>query len=510
MLNIIPIKKSTLWLSAFTFIGLQGCGGGGEGNDEVMTQTVAQTQLDGIISSLNLAVDPTAGRTIPNINDPLPQLGKKLFFSKSLSGDLDVACASCHHPMLGGADALSMPIGVNAVQPQVMGAGRVDGDDLPDVPRNSPTIFNVALWDTSLFWDSRVESLGKESAQNGAASGISTPDSGFGVADANAGSNLVTAQARFPVTSVEEMKDSTFESGETNASIRDHLAARIGDFGEGAGELATNDWLSAFQTAFNSSASANTLITFDNIALAIAEYQRSMIFVNSPWQNYLDGDSAALSDDAIDGAILFFTSAAENGGGCVNCHSGSLFSDGQQHTVGFPQIGPGKGVGDDDDFGRELITGDTDDRYRFRTPSLLNVAVTAPYGHSGAYASLNDVMRHYNNPRNTVDDFFDDDEMCDLDQFENVSGCTSLYPDARQNSFRALNKLDDEQDDGTSLFQNVGLNGNERNRLEAFLNALTDPCVTDRNCMLPWMADEVADNPDDQALIATDINGVNL
>nr|WP_269809329.1 hypothetical protein [Enterovibrio nigricans] len=144
------------------------------------------------------------------------------------------------------------------------------------------------------------------------------------------------------------------------------------------------------------------------------------------------------------------------------------------------------------------------------TPSLLNVAVTAPYGHSGAYASLNDVMRHYNNPRNTVDDFFDDDEMCDLDQFENVSGCTSLYPDARQNSFRALNKLDDEQDDGTSLFQNVGLNGNERNRLEAFLNALTDPCVTDRNCMLPWMADEVADNPDDQALIATDINGVNL
>ncbi|PKF49328.1 cytochrome C peroxidase, partial [Enterovibrio nigricans] len=152
MLNIIPIKKSTLWLSAFTFIGLQGCGGGGEGNDEVMTQTVAQTQLDGIISSLNLAVDPTAGRTIPNINDPLPQLGKKLFFSKSLSGDLDVACASCHHPMLGGADALSMPIGVNAVQPQVMGAGRVDGDDLPDVPRNSPTIFNVALWDTSLFW----------------------------------------------------------------------------------------------------------------------------------------------------------------------------------------------------------------------------------------------------------------------------------------------------------------------------------------------------------------------
>ncbi|KKD60573.1 cytochrome C peroxidase [Grimontia sp. AD028] len=490
---------------------LIGCGGGG--GDEVSAQTMQtaeQTELTGIIENLGLAVSPLSGRTFPNINDPLPQLGKKLFFSKSLSGDQDVACASCHHPMLGGADGLSLPVGVNAIQPEVMGVGRVDGDNLPDVPRNSPTVFNVALWDTSLFWDSRVESLGKELGQNGSVSGISTPDSGFGVADTNAGNNLVMAQARFPVTSDEEMKDTTFESGETNDSIRDHLAARIGDYGEGVGELATNEWLTAFQLAFSSSDDAATLITFDNIALALSEYQRSMVFVNSPWQNYLDGDTTALSDDAIEGAILFYTSTDDDGGGCVNCHSGALFSDGQQHTIGFPQIGPGKGVGNDDDFGRESITGVRDDRYRYRTPSLLNIAVTAPYGHAGAYADLNDVLRHYNNPRNTVDDFFDDDELCDLPQFENVSGCTSLYPDARQNSFRALNKLDDEQDEGTSLFGNININGNERNQLEAFLNALTDPCVRDRDCMSPWIADEVADNPDDNVLIATDQFGSPL
>lgn len=508
----ISSKNTRVWLAAVcSALIVTGCGGGdGDGSGATTDanagnqQTQSESELELIIANFNLNTDPTANRTIPDINDPLPQLGKKLFFSKSLSGDQDVACASCHHPTLGGADALSLPVGVNAVQPELMGQGRVDGDELPDVPRNSPTVFNVALWDTSLFWDSRVESLGKEAGQNGAGSGISTPDSGFGVADSNAGNNLVTAQARFPVTSVEEMKDTTFESGETNESIRDHLAARIGDFGEGFGELATNQWLTEFQTAFNSSAGALTLITFDNIALALGEYQRSMVFVNSPWQDYLEGDLEALSDAAIEGALLFFTATSEGGAGCVNCHSGTLFSDGQQHTVGFPQIGPGQGVGDDDDFGRELITGDSDDRYRYRTPSLLNIAATAPYGHAGAYATLDDVLRHYNNPRGTVDDFFDNDELCDLPQFVNVTACNSLYSDARGNSFSALNKLRDEQNDGTSLFNNTNINGNERAQLEAFLNALTDPCVLDRDCLSPWIADQVNDNPDDNVFIAQD------
>lgn len=409
-----------------------------------VTLTEDQTALNAIIERLDLAVSPTAGRTIPDINDPLTVLGRKLFFSKSLSGDQDVACASCHHPMLGGADELSLPVGVDATQPQVLGEGRVDENNLPDVPRNSPTIFNMALWGTGLFWDSRVESSGKEAAQNGAGSAISTPDSGFGVADANAGDNLVMAQARFPVTSEEEMKDRTFENGSSNDTIRSHLAARVGDYGMWAGELATNQWLAAFQSGFNRSDGATSLITYDNIAKALAEYQRSMVFVNSPWQNYLDGDTTALTDQQVEGALLFFTDAAQGGAGCVNCHSGSLFSDGQHHTVGFPQIGPGKNTGDDDDFGRELVSGDADDRYRFRTPSLLNIAVTAPYGRAGAYGSLDRVLRHYNNPRNAVDNYFDNDRLCDLDQFENVNNCNSLYNNARSHSFDAISKLEDE------------------------------------------------------------------
>ncbi|WP_028021500.1 cytochrome-c peroxidase [Enterovibrio calviensis] len=510
-------NKYTNWLLIFGLCaGLQGCGGdgnadanGGADNTNV-TLTEEQTALNAIIENLNLAVSPTAGRTIPDINDPLATLGRKLFFSNSLSGDQDVACASCHHPMLGGADELSLPVGVNATQPEVLGEGRVDADDLPDVPRNSPTIFNMALWDTGLFWDSRVESSGKEAGQNGAGSTISTPDSGFGVADANAGDNLVMAQARFPVTSDEEMKDTTFENGSNNDTIRSHLAARIGDYGVGAGELATNQWLAAFQTGFNSSDGATTLITYDNIAKALAEYQRSMVFVNSPWQNYLDGETDALTNLQIEGALLFFTDTTQGGAGCVNCHSGILFSDGLHHTVGFPQIGPGKNTGDDDDFGRELISGDTNDRHRFRTPSLLNIAVTAPYGHAGAYGNIERVLRHYDNPRNTVNNYFNNDRLCDLDQFENVSNCTSLYPDARSHTLDAISKLEDEQNNGTSELNNVNFDGTERAQLEAFLNALTDPCVLDRACMSAWIADEVDDNPDAQVLIATDEFGAPL
>lgn len=297
-------------------LALSGCGDSGsdsESSDSNIELTESDMSLQTVIDDKNLDRSAIANRDIPSITSPLANLGKKLFFSQSLGGDFDSACASCHHPTLGGADALSLPIGVESINPQVLGQGRENNSGLPVVPRNSPTIFNVALWDSSLFWDSRVESLGKENNQNGAASGISTPDSGFGVADSNAGSNLVTAQARFPVTSNEEMKTAGFEDGSSNDVIRDHLAARLGDYDEGIGELARNQWLAEFQTAFNSTADAEGLVTFENTVEAIGEYERSMAFIDSPWRNYLDGDTNALTEQQKQGALLFFN-APEDGG----------------------------------------------------------------------------------------------------------------------------------------------------------------------------------------------------
>lgn len=526
-MNVNPVKLTTIIWMLTALIGCSGGGSNGGNNDTVDDNTpVVDTpevdtpevdpgdeqdqQLRAIITAQGLTGNPAAGLDLPDINDPLPQLGKLLFFSKSLGGEFDSACVTCHHPTLGGGDELSLPVGVGANDPDLLGLGRIHEDGIPLVPRNSPTVFNVGLWQTSLFWDSRVESLTPEINPPVA---IRTPDSTFGNADNNAGPTLAAAQARFPVTSVEEMKTDSFEAGSDNATIRAHLAGRIGNYGSGAGELTSTTWVAAFQEAFNSTAGAEELITFDNIALALGEYERSMVFIDSPWRAYVEGDNSAITDNQKAGAILFLTNTNEDGAGCVACHRGDMFSNSQHHVVAFPQIGPGKGdgisdaLGNTEDFGRERETNDNDDRYRFRTPSLLNVAVTAPYGHAGAYNTLRQVVDHYDNPGNEVDDYFDDGGWCQLPQFATISDCQDLYPRARANSELVLQRLNRNRDQGISLLQNPQLNNQETNDIVSFLESLTDPCVVDRDCVAPWIADPSAPGPDGQQLNARDSSG---
>ncbi len=510
-LNKLPVFLASAVISAVIATLITACGS--DGGSTVNAASPAQVnsaldnQLRPLIATLGLTGDPSAGRTLPDIEDPLSQLGKALFFSKSLGGGFDTSCASCHHPMLGGGDNLSFPVGVEALTSDLLGPGREYAEGSPVVPRNAPTIFNAGLWDTGLFWDSRVESLGKEAGENGSASGISTPDSGFGIADLNAGDNLVAAQARFPVTSVDEMKTADFETGSSNAAIRHHLAARFGNYSEGTGELASPNWLALFQAAFNSTETAENLVTFDNIVLAIAEYERSMVFVNNPWKAYVEGDNAALTDEQKSGAILFFTPPNQGGAGCSGCHSGDLFSDGRHHGIAFPQIGPGEGDGNHDDFGRERVTHNAGDRYHFRTASLLNIAVTAPYTHSGAFETLDDVVRHYVNPVASVQGFFDNGGWCQLQQFSTVVNCASLYPDAENNSQLALQKLSEERDARATAFAPIRLNPAQAGEVVAFLEALTDPCVVDRDCLDPWIADPSQSGPDGNQLQAVDVNG---
>jgi len=171
-----------------------------------------------------------------------------------------------------------------------------------------------------------------------------------------------------------------------------------------------------------------------------------------------------------------------------------MFSDEAHHTIAAPQFGPGKGNPNDNDFGRENITGLAVERFRFRTPTLLNISVTAPYMHTGAYETLNAVLQHYDNPNGEVDDFFDNGAWCDLDQFEDIANCQALnlYPNAEQNTNQALNKRNQErnQNDPAAL-ENINLNNGEINDLEEFLETLTDPCVTSRACLAPWIPSAV-------------------
>jgi cytochrome c peroxidase len=490
-----------------------------ESTDTSPVATALDRQLSQIITQLNLNQQPQ--RDLPTISEALPQLGKKLFFTKGLGGDFDSACVTCHHPALGGADQLSLSVGVDAENPDLLGRGRVHKNGLPEVPRNTPTVFNSGFWDRGMFHDSRVESLNFVAGTNGSNGNIRTPDSSLNTADVNAGQNMVAAQARFPVTSTEEMRGTSFESGNSNADVRNHLAARMGDYGEGAGELGTNDWLLEFQQAFASNDSAENLISFNNIAHAIGEYERSMQFANHPWQNYMDGELAAITEQQKEGAALFFGTPQNGGAGCIACHSGQLFSDEQHHVVAFPQIGPGKGDGlgingggGDDDFGRARETANDNDRYHFRTASLLNLKVTAPYGHSGSFESLEQVVRHYINPQRSVQNYFSRDALCQLDQFESliasgVTSCANLYPNAETNSLLAVAKLNQEQQAQTSRLPRIQLNDEEVDQLVSFLQALTDPCVESSACLSDWIP-ATNEAPDNHQLNAINQNGQTL
>ena len=515
-----PFK--TALLSTLMLALIAGCGGGGGGDAPPTTgggggggggggTSQIDTDLRTMINQMGLTGDPSAGRNLPDINDPIPQLGKLLFFSKSLSGDLDTACASCHHPALGGGDALALPIGVGATDPDLLGPGRSRPDGLPNVGRHSQSVFNVGLYDKALFWDSRVESLGADADANGTMSGIRTPESALGVADAGVptGASLPAAQARLPVAVVEEMRGSLMP-GASDDDLRAHLAERIGDYGAGTGALAGNGWLAEFQTAFSSSAPAQDLVTFDNIAFALAEYQRSMVFVDTPWRRYVEGDNAAISTEAKEGALLFYGDTSNQGFNCASCHGGDFFTDERNMLVGFPQSGIGKGDGaaGDHDFGREQQSGDVAERFFFRTPTLLNIEATAPYGHTGTF-DLIFALQHYFLPLQTLGDALPGGSVCEVPQFADNPDCATLFPNTlaySQETFAAVTA----QRMGSSpelTFPDLNFSPtSDAPKLLAFIQTLTDPCTLDRACLVPWIPD-AAEAPDAHQLNAIDENG---
>ena len=116
------------------------------------------------------------------------------------------------------------------------------------------------------------------------------------------------------------------------------------------------------------------------IAKALATFQRTLVTGPSQFDRYLAGDQNALSPEAKRGLELFKGEA-----GCIDCHHGPLLSDGKFYRLGVSLR----------DKGREHVTDNKEDRFRFRTPSLRNVAETAPYMHDGSLETLEDVVTFY-------------------------------------------------------------------------------------------------------------------
>ncbi len=470
-------------------------------NDNNNQSDLLNDELRQVISAQNIKV-LTVPDSTPSVESNIVQLGKKLFFTKALSGNMDTACASCHHPNLGGGDDLPLPIGVEALNTELLGPGRLHAatgghhDGGPTVPRNAPTTFNFGFYDKAIFHDGRIENHASSPARGGVNDPIRTPDVMFADDDPKAGANLAAAQARFPVTSAEEMRGFTFEANNSNADVRAHLQARLQGTNN---ELAKNEWLIEFQTGFSdTNGTAESLITFDNIAFAMGEYERSQVLVDIPWHDYLNGDNNAISESAKRGALLFYNSADAGGFGCASCHSGAFFTDEKYHVIAIPQIGRGKGDGvtGDDDFGRFRETKVEDDKYAFRTSHLVNITDTAPYGHDGAYATLNDMVKHHLNAEQAIADYVAADVQ------------TGIQTDNWQaNTNAALAQLKSLRTQGKSQLLDHSFTETDVDDVVAFLKALEDPCTQSPSCMNKWSpaADEA--DPDGLRLIAVDAQG---
>ena len=130
-----------------------------------------------------------------------------------------------------------------------------------------------------------------------------------------------------------------------------------------------------------------------------------------------------------------------------------------------------------DDFGRFRITGNPEDLYAFRTPTLLNITQTGPWSHSGAYTRLKDIIQHHLNPQRAI-------EIFDIKQL-NQKGLQ--LEDMAINTQYALEHLEILREKGLSKLPIINLSEDEISDLLFFLETLTDPCVKDPVCLAPWV-----------------------
>lgn len=305
------------------------------------TKTSASTKTkevlpEGSIDALPLtykdpADNPTTAEKI--------ELGRLLFYDPILSGNKDVACASCHHPEFGYAESLELPIGVNG---SGLGEQRVfkKPNDIPFTKRNSQSILNTAFngineagdYDPAtapMFWDLRAHSLEQ--------------------------------QALKPIETLEEMRGHGFTDGDITAEVISRLKK-----------------IPQYKTLFTQVFGEADAISEINLGKALATFQRSLTASNSRFDQYMRGDKNAMGSRELDGMRLFLSA------GCARCHSGPMFSDFKPHVLG---------VADHEML--PMIDSGMNGTFAFRTPTLRNLRRTRPYMHNGKIQTLERVLTFY-------------------------------------------------------------------------------------------------------------------
>ncbi|MEP4077665.1 MbnP family protein [Haloferula sp.] len=249
------------------------------------------------------------------------------------------------------------------------------GVDGEHANRHSMPLFNLA-WKTSFFWDGRATSL--------------------------------RAQTLVPIEDHLEMDESL-----------ENVVAKL---------KSDSAYPPLFAAAFGSGK-----ITPENIGLAIENFLLTRLSLNSKLDQSVKG-KATLTAEEQRGFELFFTESEPRlgklGADCFHCHGGALFTDHSFHNNGLATT---------DDIGLEKTTGKASDRYKFSTPSLRNIALTAPYMHDGRFATLEEVIDHYN---------------ADFERNETLDPNLAKHP------------------------QGLGLSDDDKKALIAFLKTLTDPAFS--------------------------------
>jgi cytochrome c peroxidase len=226
-------------------------------------------------------------------------------------------------------------------------------------------------------------------------------------------SRSLEAQALEPLKALDEMRGDTFSEDQAVATVVSRLRA-------------IPDYRRLFTRAFGE----NNAVSDQNLGRALAAFQRTLIAVNSPFDRYMRGETEALSPEQIRGMERFQSA------GCVNCHSGPMLSDFAPHVLGVPD-------------NPKLTSSDAgvNKTYAFRTPSLRNLGMTAPYMHNGSFATLGEVVQFY----------------------QRISG-----RGRGGRNGRAVNQMI-TPDQIDPLARNLNMRGRGQGDLIAFLRALDDP-----------------------------------
>lgn len=429
-------------------------------------------------------------------------LGRNLFNEPRLSKSGQIACESCHHKEMASSDGLPHAIGHN------LQVGR----------RNSPNTQMAAFFD-ELFWDGRAASLEEQvlgpitdplemaNTLENAENAIKNAPEYYPLFVAAFGDDeLKKAWAQYyewimPKNEQEEQAAKkaihTHKSDEnlsekanlanTNASKTAQKADLLGiNKLESTNARLLNDLKEQERALFGSFAyrrplsdkpnpqntnsnqpkipqnlitQAQKLITIENIAKAIATFERGpgvMGARNTRFERFLKGDYAALSDKELFGLDIF-----RNKGRCMNCHYGEILSDKKFHNVGLELYGRAG-----QDLGRYEVTQNPADIGAFKTPSLVNVSKTAPYFHNGIAPNLAGVIQLFNEGVNVQ--MLDDESLNKGLNSANVAGKSSVKQKeiVKDKDGKLIKPAK------SPLIQPLNLSADEIEALEAFLRTL--------------------------------------